>query len=83
MEPQWKGLTLDEIRMRRVLVQARMEIQKYKLADQCEQLRERTTFVGGGNSLLSRMAGVMSYAEYAILAFKMFRKISPMFKRKK
>ena len=30
-ENNWKGLTLDELRMRRALVQARMEIQKYKL----------------------------------------------------
>lgn len=79
----WKGLTLDEIRMRRALVQARMEIQKYKLNAQIDTIRERTPLFGGSSSLLSRITGALSFAEYAFLAVKFIRLIAPVFKKKK
>lgn len=80
---QWSGLTLDQIRMRRALVQARMEIQKFKLSAEISSCKEKMPLVGGRSSLLSRVAGAFSVAEYAFLAFRLFRMAAPLFRRKK
>ena len=82
-ETDWPGLTLDQIRMRRALVQARMEIQKYKLTSQLEHMRDRTPLFGGSGSLFSRITGALSFAEYAFLAVKVFKMFSSVFGRKK
>lgn len=83
-ENNWKGLTLDEILMRRALVQARMEIQKYKLNGQIEQLRSSSTLLGGGGgSFFSRITSAFSFAEYAFMAVKLFRLLAPVFRKKK
>ena len=79
----WKGLTLDEIRMRRALVQARMEIQKSHLQTHLEGMRERTPLFGGSSSLFSRITGALSFAEYAFLAVRLFRMVAPIFRNKK
>lgn len=81
--PVWKGMTLDEMRMRRTLVQARMEIQKFKMTSQIEGMKTRTPLFGGSNSVLSRFSGMFSFAEYAFFAIKVFKLLSPMFRRKK
>lgn len=83
-ENNWKGLTLDEIRMRRAIVQARMEIQKYKLNGQIEQLRSSSPLLGGsGGSFFSRLTSAFSFAEYAFMAVKLFRLVAPVFRKKK
>ena len=82
----WPGLTLDQIRVQRALVQARMEIQKYKMYAQYEGVRERIPGLGGsgvGSSMLSRIAGSISWAEYAFLGFKFVRTVLPFFRRRK
>ena len=82
-ENNWKGLTLDEIRMRRALVQARMEIQKYKLSGQIDSMRERTPLFGGSASLFSRLTGALSFAEYAFFAIRLVKLVSPIFRKKR
>ncbi|MBD5234150.1 MAG: hypothetical protein HDS65_08245 [Bacteroidales bacterium] len=80
---QWPGLTLHEIQMRRALVQARMEIQKFKISAQTSSYRDKVSFFGGSNSLFSRVSGVISIAEYAFLGIKALRFITPFIRRKK
>ena len=82
-ENNWKGLTLDELRMRRALVQARMEIQKYKLNGLVDGMRERTPLFGGSTSLFSRITGALSFAEYAFFAVRLIKLVSPIFRKKK
>lgn len=82
-ENNWQGLTLEQLRMRRALVQARMEIQKYKLEATVDSMRQRTPFFGGTSSLFSRITGALSFAEYAMIAVRMFKLVSPIFKRRK
>ena len=79
----WKGLTLDDIRMRRALVQARMEIQKYHLQTHLEGMRERTPLFGGSSSLFSRITGALSVSDHANLALRLFRMVAPIFRNKK
>lgn len=87
--PEWRGYTLDEIRYRRVLVGARMEIEKYKLSTYYRDFKERNPFFGGSGEsgrsrgIFSRIMGAFTYTEYAIMAFKLFRRVIPLFRRKK
>ena len=60
---QWKGYTLDELRYRRALVGARVEIEKYRL---------------NALSLVGRVMGAFRYAEYAILGFKLIKRVSKL-----
>ena len=77
-DQNWRGLTIREIQMRRVLVQTRMEIEKYRMSTAMDRVKERTPLLGG-SGLLSRFAGTVSIAEYAFMAFK----IVPFSKKKR
>ncbi len=78
----WRGLTLREIQMRRVLVQTRMEIEKYRMSAGVDNLKRRTPLLGS-SGMFSRVASVFSFAEYAFLAFKVFRMVVPLFRKNK
>ena len=47
----WQGMTLQQIQMRRTLVQARMEIQKFKMSAQIDRYRRRSPVFGAPDSL--------------------------------
>lgn len=79
----WQGMTLEEMQMQRALVQARMEIQKYKLNNRLEGLKESTPLLSGGrNSLLGRIAGAFTVVEYVTFAVKLIRMVAPVFRKK-
>ncbi|MCH5221667.1 MAG: hypothetical protein J1F05_04980 [Muribaculaceae bacterium] len=82
-QPSWRGYTLEEIQMRRALVRARMEIQKFKMSAQYDDMKQRTPFLGGTSSLISRIAGAFSIAEYAYMGLKVVKLIAPMFRKRK
>ncbi len=82
-DTEWAGLTLREIQMRRALVQARMEIQKFKLSAHADSYRERAPLFGGANSLFSRLSGALTLAEYGYLGLKAVRFLAPLFRRRK
>lgn len=79
----WQGMTLRQMQMQRTLVQARMEIQKFKLSAHMDSFKERVPFFGGSSSVFSRVASVFSIAEYGIFALKAIRIIAPLFRRRK
>ena len=81
--PDWRGLTLREMQMRRALVQARMEIEKFKMSAHIASARNRAPIFGGSGSLFSRLTGALSIAEYAFFAVKAFRLVAPIVRRKK
>lgn len=81
--PDWSGLTLREMQMRRALVQARMEIEKFKMGAAADACRSRTPFFGSSNSLFSRLTGAVTLAEYGYFAIKAFRVLSPLFRRRR
>lgn len=75
-------MTLDEIRMRRLMVQARMEIAKFKLSAQVDGIRQNTPLLNGnGKSMLSRVASAFTLAEYVLFAVKIIRTISLLRKK--
>lgn len=79
---QWKGYTLEELRYRQAIVKARTEIEKYRLGVFVEQVKEHNALFGS-KSVFSRVAGAFSYAEYAILAYRIARKVLPVLRKKK
>lgn len=80
---EWSGYTLDQIRMRRALVGARMEIQKFKLTSQLTALKEKTPVFGNSSSLFSRITGALSFAEYAVIAIRVFKFTKGLFRKKR
>lgn len=67
----WAGMTLQEIQMRRALVQARMEIEKYRLQTKVENLQNNNPLASAGG-WMSRVAGAFTWIEYAFMAVKIF-----------
>ncbi len=81
--PDWGGMTLQEIQMRRTLLAARMEIKKFQMASQLKAMKSKAPVFGGPNSLFSRLSGAFTLAEYGLFAIKIFRLVSPMFRGRK
>lgn len=80
----WKGMTLEEMQMQRALVQARMEIQKYRMNAYMNGLKESTPLLSGGkNSLVGRIAGAFTVVEYISFAVKLIRMLAPIFRKNK
>lgn len=77
----WRGYTLDELRYERVIALTRIEIEKSKLIDAAESSRNDLPFVG--RSTATTLFRSISKIEYLILAIKLFRKVAPLFKKKK
>lgn len=80
-DPNWAGLTLREIEMRRVMVQARMEIEKYKMANMADVFKNNHPVLSGSN-FFGRIMRAFSFAEYAFLAVKLFKMVRPLFSKK-
>lgn len=78
----WKGMTLRELQMRRIVVQTRMEIEKYRLGAALDGMKRRTPLLGS-HGLMGRVAGAFSVAEYAFMAFKVVRWVIPLFRRRR
>lgn len=79
---EWQGLTLDELQYARMITLARLEIEKSKIIDASEAARASLPFVGSESSMSSVFKSV-SKLEYLVIAFKLFRKFAPLFKKKK
>ena len=77
----WSGYSLEELRYERVIALARIQIEKAKLIDMDQSTRESLPIVG--NNTASSLFKSISRFEYLILAITLFRKIRPLFKRKK
>lgn len=82
-QPDWKGLTLRDMQMRRTLVQARMEIEKFKMSAHLDSAKSRTPFFGGAQSIFSRVTSVFTIAEYGYFAVKAFRLMAPLFRKRR
>ena len=78
----WQGYSLEELRYARMVALARVEIEKSKLLDTAENTRNNLPIVGSSSSFSSVFKSI-NKLEYFIIAFKLFRKITPLFRKKK
>lgn len=76
----WRGYTLDELRYERVIALTRIEIEKAKLLDSAESTRDSLPIIG--NTSATSIFKSISKLEYLIMAFKLYHKLSPLFKKK-
>lgn len=79
---EWQGYTLEELQYARMIALTRIEIEKSKLADAAETTRSTLPIIGSESPMGSVFKSI-SKLEYIIIAFKLFRKIAPLFKKKK
>lgn len=76
---KWKGYTLNELRYRRALTGVAIEIEKDRLSRAISgivpgALKARSS----GTSMLSKALGALSYVDYAILGWKLFKTLKSL-----
>lgn len=78
----WKGYTLDEIRMRRIISSTRIELEKAKMAAATQQYtgKDKLSF---SSPILSKLTNALDYLDYATLAFTIGKKVFKLFRKKK
>lgn len=80
-DTEWAGYDLDRIMYERAVLLARIEVEKERLAFESERLRHGN--VSMSRSFFSRVLGMVGYADFLVLGIKIWRTISPVFRRKK
>ncbi len=78
---EWRGYSLDELRYERVIALTRIQIEKAKFLDAAETTKEAMPLIGHSSAM--GLFKSISRLEYLFLAIKLYRKLSPMFKKKK
>lgn len=76
---RWTGYTLEELRNQRTIVNARIMIERHRLATNVDRLRE--TFVARSKpaSVVSRMFSALTYIDWAVMGITVIRKVAPLF----
>lgn len=85
-DPQWSGYTLDEIRYRRALILARIEIEKERIGMGAREIySSKLTRMPGvrGSGIISRLLSALTMADYAVIGIKLIRKISAIYRSSK
>lgn len=80
---KWAGYTLAELRGQRELVNTRIAVERNSLADDVDELREKITLRSRPASVAGKMFSALSYLDWIILSVSFFRKIAPLFNRRK
>lgn len=78
---EWNGYTLSQLEYKRALTLARIEMQKEQFATDYSRVRMGNFSMEPSG--FTRALGVMNYLDYAIMAFKVIKKIVPLFRRNK
>lgn len=78
----WKGYTLDEIRMRRIISSTRIELEKAKMASATQQFtnKDRQFF---SSPIVNKLTNALDYLDYASLAFTIGKRVFKLFRRSK
>lgn len=82
---RWEGYTLEQLRSQRAMVQQRIASTQKRVDLRAQQVR--SSFMsptrGMGASLCGRMIGALSYLDWIMLAFSLYKKLAPLFAKKK
>lgn len=78
---QWRGYTLEEIRYEKLVTLTCMEIEKTRIIDLAEKTRNELPFIGQSDQ--TSWLGNFAKFEYIVTIYKLYRKISTLFKKKK
>lgn len=81
--PKWKGYTLQELRIQRIITETKIEIVKSKVLQDSNKLKESSIPAPFGSPLFKKVIGALDYADYAIMAFSIGRRVMKLLRRKK
>lgn len=76
---QWKGLGYEELMYQRALVAAKIEINKYKIATEAQNLRDGIPAFAG--YALKGCFKSLVYLDYIVFAVKALRRIRSIFRK--
>lgn len=78
----WKGYTLDEIRMRRIISATRIELEKAKMASATQRYtnKDKQFF---SSPIVSKLTSALDYLDYASLAYSIGKRVFKLFRKKK
>lgn len=74
----WRGYSYDELKFRQIVVDTKVEIAKAELVG---QFKQATTPKNAATALITKVAGAFNYVDYALLAFRLSKKIFAAFKK--
>lgn len=75
---KWKGYTLDELRYRRALTSVAIEIEKDRLQRTFAGVLPSAEKTQKGTSIISKALGALSYVDYAILGWRLFKTLKKL-----
>lgn len=78
--PQWKGYDIDELRYQQAYTEARLEIEKERMAANVRGIYSSTAMTRSGG-IVSRILGSLNYVDYAIIAYRIFKKARGIMKK--
>lgn len=76
----WGGYTMDRLIYERAVTLAHIELEKERLAIDSERVRRGNILLS--RSTFSRVLGMLNYADYLVIAVKLWQKLSPVFHKK-
>lgn len=79
----WKGYTLHELRLQRIVTETKIEIVKARVMRDGNKIKETSVPAPFSAPLFKKIAGALDYADYMIMAFTIGRKVMRLFRRKK
>lgn len=78
----WKGYTLDEIRMRRIISSTRIELEKAKMAATTQQYTSKDNRLFA-SPIVNKLTNALDYLDYASLAYTIGKRVFKLFRKKK
>lgn len=78
----WEGYTLQDLRNQRTIVNTHIMVERCRLADEVEELRTKMMTSARPGSMMGRMFSALSYLDWMVLAISLWRRLSPIFKRR-
>lgn len=76
----WKGYTMDQLIVRQIVVKAKIEIEKDRLANSLKGMKKSSPLAPAG--ILRSIFTAISAADYVFWGIKIFRKLRPLLRRK-
>lgn len=78
--PEWKGYTLEEIRFQKMLAMAKAEIGRQFFM---ERVAELTAENSRPATIIGKLTSALSYFDYAVLAFRLVKSATRVFRRRR
>lgn len=79
----WKGYTLQELRLRRIVTETKIEILKAKVFKDGNNLKQISVPAQFTSPIFKKIIGALDYADYMVMAFSIGRRVVKLLRRRK